>query len=323
MKELFYKLKDRILEKYFPLSIEKYTNITLNNSCEGNNEVKQYFTARPNPGAGIGHQFANWTAGYWFAKFFKLNYAYFPFSNSHIPYSSSSWDEFFGFGYHEISVEELIKKYKYKLVRLPEFDEQNALQIERIKKIISSYSGKKIVFLAAQDQFYFKQYDLIPMLQNKFYTALAREKDNCIYDQRYCNIAIHVRRGDIIQKDSNKNTQNLKMRYQNNQYYINVLKNALSKLPTAKEPRIFLFSQGKEEDFEDFNIFENIRFCLEMNAADSFLHFVYADILITSKSSFSYKAALLNCGLKYSPKEFWHGYPPDSKWILADDCGNI
>ena len=46
---------------------------------------------------------------------------------------------------------------------------------------------------------------------------------------------------------------------------------------------------------------------------------VYADCLITSKSSFSYKPALLSDGIKISPINFWHGYPKTSDWLLASD----
>lgn len=36
------------------------------------NTDNQYFAAIPNRGAGIGHQLANWIAGYWFARIFEL-----------------------------------------------------------------------------------------------------------------------------------------------------------------------------------------------------------------------------------------------------------
>lgn len=39
----------------------------------------QYLAARPNPGAGIGHQMANWIAGYWWAQQFHLKFATFRF----------------------------------------------------------------------------------------------------------------------------------------------------------------------------------------------------------------------------------------------------
>lgn len=70
-----------------------------------------YFAARPNPGAGIGHQMANWIAGYWWSQQLNLNFA-------HMPFSTSQWDDFLGFGHNEISVKELQRR-GYKLRRLP------------------------------------------------------------------------------------------------------------------------------------------------------------------------------------------------------------
>lgn len=58
-----------------------------------------------------------------------------------------------------------------------------------------------------------------------------------------------------------------------------------------------------------------------MDAQTSFLHLVYANLLITSKSSFSYKPALLNNGIKICPRNFWHGYPDSKDWILCDNNG--
>lgn len=60
-----------------------------------------------------------------------------------------------------------------------------------------------------------------------------------------------------------------------------------------------------------------------MNAKDSFLHIVYADVLITSKSSFSYKPALINRGLKICPENFWHGYPKSDDFVLTDEEGRF
>src|ERR1035437_4648630 len=79
-------------------------NAKANNSC--------YYSARPNPGAGIGHQIANWIAGYWFAKQFGLKFA-------HIPFAQNFWEQFLGFGDKEKTAEELIKKQGYKKVLLP------------------------------------------------------------------------------------------------------------------------------------------------------------------------------------------------------------
>jgi hypothetical protein len=50
----------------------------------------KYFTAIPNIGGGIGHQLANWIAGYWYAKQFNLKFA-------HTPFPNPKWDLILGF----------------------------------------------------------------------------------------------------------------------------------------------------------------------------------------------------------------------------------
>ena len=113
------------------------------------------------------------------------------------------------------------------------------------------------------------------------------------------------------------------MRWIDNEYYVNVLKSFLAKFKIDKPIAIYLFSQGYKDEFKEFNDFSNINYCFDMCAKQSFLHMVYADCLITSKSSFSYKPALLSDGIKISPINFWHGYPKTSDWLLASDEGEI
>ena len=274
-----------------------------------------YYSAVPNQGAGIGHQIANWIAGYWFAKQFNLKFA-------HIPFLNNSWETFLGFGEHEVTVEELVNSQGYKRIRLPLFDECNDYEVELIKKIINSYQSQKVVFFAEQDQFYKNQYGNIDELKLKFYSAKSRKYDKLIYSKEYFNIAIHVRRGDITIGQLNKHP-NLLMRWQNNDYFTKVLESVINSINPSKPIKIFLFSQGDRSDFSDFDKFKNIEFCLDMKAQDSFLHMVCADLLITSKSSFSYKPALLSKGIKVVPKDFWHGYPNHKDWIIVNENGNF
>jgi hypothetical protein len=129
-----------------------------------------------------------------------------------------------------------------------------------------------------------------------------------------------VRRGDIV-AGKNDNNLNMLIRWLDNEYFERVLATVVEHIPSHKPYAIYLFSQGCEQDFPEFNKFNNLHFCLDMNAQDSFLHMVYADLLITSKSSFSYKPALFSNGIKICPKNFWHGYPRTNDWILSDDHG--
>lgn len=276
-----------------------------------------YFAARPNPDAGIGHQMANWIAGYWYAQLFDLKFA-------HIPFSSSKWEHFLGLGEGEVRMDDLIHRQHYKKVRLPLFHASNAREMADIQRIIDSYSDQKVVFLCEQDQFYKEQYGLMDLLKQKFNAASARREDHLVYNPTEFNIAVHVRRGDIVVGQANGDPE-LTKRWQNNNYFSKVLHKVLM-LPLIPKDRpiaIYLFSQGKESDFPEFSDFKNLHFCLDMSAMDSFLHMVRADVLITSKSSFSYKPALLNDGIKVCPQNFWHGYPQTPDWIMVDDDGEL
>lgn len=300
-------------KKYYPKLYKSYWYSRFDQNNYSTSSFN-YYAAIPNPGAGIGHQMANWITGYWFAQQFGLQFA-------HIPFSSTKWDFFLGFGEKEKNIEDLLSA-GYSKVRLPLFSGQNQTEVELQKKIIASYSNKKVVFVAEQDQFYRDQFGIIDVLQKKFYNATARKADSLIYDSNHFNIAIHVRRGDIVIGHENQNP-NLLLRWQGNDYFEKVLKNVLKNLKTPKPIAIYLFSQGVERDFTEFGQFKNLHFCLSMNAQDSFLHMVFADLLITSKSSFSYKPALLNKNIKVCPTDFWHGYPKAKGWVQADENGEF
>lgn len=271
-----------------------------------------YYAARPNLGAGIGHQMANWIAGYWYARQFGLKFA-------HLPFSTKAWENFLGFGQDEVTVANL-RKQGYKIRRLPLFEDGNRQEFERNKRIIASYAGQKVVFIAEQDQFYRTQYGVMEDIQRKFYAAPIRHTEHLQYNPDCFNIAIHVRRGDIM---ADKSNPNLVMRYLSNSYYEKVLTQVVGNLHTEKPIHIWFFSQGSPTDYPEFSHFENLHWCMNMGAQESFLHMVYADLLITSKSSFSYKPALLNRGIKVCPRNFWHGYPDSQDWILVENDGTF
>jgi hypothetical protein len=297
---------------FYPLLYISFWHYYIYGSNKKTNQ-NSYYTTVPNMGAGIGHQIANWIAGYWFAKQFDLQFA-------HNPFSTTKWENFLGFGEGEVDCFEIIKQ-GYKKVRLPLFNERNTKEVALQKKIIASYTTKKVIFIAEQDQFYRDQFGVLSQMQQKFYNAPSRKKDKLHYDENAYNIAIHVRRGDIVAGQGE--IENHSMRWLTNDYFVTVLQNTLNYITTDKKVAIYLFSQGKKGDFIEFEKFPNLIYCLDMSAMDSFLHMVYADLLITSKSSFSYKPALINKGIKIVPENFWHGYPNTNDWIMADQQGNL
>src|SRR5579864_5997221 len=158
--------------------------------------------------------------------------------------------------------------------------------MERVKKIISSYN-KKTLFVAEEDQYCKAHLEIIDDLKRKFYNARSRKDDQLIYQSQNINIAVHIRRGDIVIGQSTNNS-NLLMRWQNTSYFENVLSRILDTLKASNNVHVYIFSQGKEEEFSVFNKFKNIHLCLDMNEKSSFLHLVHADIIVSSKSGFSF-----------------------------------
>ena len=203
----------------------------------GNGSNINYIAARPNPGAGIGHQMANWMAGYHLAKVLGLKFANIPFSRYHHPWVPTPWNDFLGFGANEASYKDLIKS-GYKKVLLPQFNELDSEQYEVIRKIVESYSDQKVVFLCEQDQFYRDLNTLIPDLQQKFFSATARKDDALSYDTANFNIVIHVRRGDIMADPTNPN---LAMRYLSNDYFEKVLEQVVEKVKTITDKPVHIY----------------------------------------------------------------------------------
>lgn len=276
-----------------------------------------YYGARPNQGAGIGHQMANWIDGLYWSKRFGLHHVHFPFS-------TEKWDYFLGFKGDDPTVMEL-KKKGYKLRQLPSFRDENEEEISLVKRIMASYSGQKVIFWPPQDHPYFDQYPMGDDLRARFLSSPSRKDDDIIYDSSKFNVAIHVRRTVIIDgKAIHESEEARARRWLSNDYYERVLKQVLEHIRPSKPIAIFIFSTGRPEEFKEFKKYGEVRFCSDMDEYQSFAHLVFADLLITSKSSFSYKPAIISSGIKVCPGNFWHGYPKDNpNWILCDNNGDF
>lgn len=323
IKKLTYQKVKHRLRTYFVLKKLKNTwiyfylyrsfwhsvlNLNFNNISKNQ---KNYMSIDVDPGAGIGHQLANYNSAIWYAKKFNLIHA-------HTSFPNKKWEKLLGFNYSTICLENLINK-DYKKIKLPIFKEGDLIEISKIKKIIHSYRDQKIIFFLEYNQGYTKQYQVAEILKEKFFSSKKRSKDKLIYNIKDFNIAVHIRVGDIM-----NNEKLINERFLDINYFIKTINKSLSIINTPKKKIIHIFSEDKLNSFSKLTNFKNIKFCHNLNQYKTFLHFVYADLLITSKSSFSYKAALISKGIKVSPKNFWHGYPyNDKKWILTKVNGNF
>jgi len=115
------------------------------------------------------------------------------------------------------------------------------------------------------------------------------------------DIAIHIRRGDIV------NNRNCINRYTSNSVYLHII-NALKKIyPTYN---ISIFSEGTCDDFAELKQ-ERVEFKLNEDITETFHSLVCAKVLVMAKSSFSYAAAILNENTIYY-ENFWH--KPLNNW---------
>ena len=163
-----------------------------NNNKNIKKDVKKYITIIPNQGAGIGHQFCNWNTALIFAHQFKLSFVHYPLKGR--------WDDFLCFGIGEIPYKEIKKNKSVKKVRLPFIQWHNDLkEREVLDDLINSYYKKDVLFILETDQSYYEQTITTQFLKAKFWKNRVRNKPNNNLDNKKLNIAVHIRRGDIVQ----------------------------------------------------------------------------------------------------------------------------
>lgn len=140
---------------------------------------------------------------------------------------------------------------------------------------------------------------------NEFKEYFYKNKELNYFNNYYTNVAVHIRR-------PNKHDDRIEGANTPDDYYLNVIKNIKEKY-FYKYLIFHIYSQG---DLENFKIYENPDTILHINEnmLDTFKGMVFSDILVTSASSFSYSASLLNNGEIYY-KPFWH--PPMNNWIIC------
>ena len=125
------------------------------------------------------------------------------------------------------------------------------------------------------------------------------------------DIAIHIRRGDII-----KDGKHAK-RYINNGIYLKIINKLKNLYP---DYTITVFSEGNYNDFKDIGLNENC-FRLNTDIFETFHSLVSSKILVMGFSSFSYCAAIINTNTVYHYDSFWH--KKLDKWLKISDLINL
>ena len=172
---------------------------------------------------------------------------------------------------------------------------------ENIKCDISE-SFSKIVHGAIKPSYFYTPYVLTKIRRYYYSTSKPIIKNQS-------EISIHIRRGDVVSDSSNNN---INIRYTSNVVYSKIINFLTKKYPDKK---ITIYSQGKLEDFKDLQSINRSKISLFLNGdiKETFHRLVSSNILVTSKSSFSYTAAILNTNKIYY-LDFWH--KPLDHWEL-------
>jgi hypothetical protein len=141
----------------------------------------------------------------------------------------------------------------------------------------------------------------------KLKTNFWKNKNRNIFNNDAFNIAIHIRSTNLhdITLESVRSTPL--------RYYFNVIERIKRNVISSKQIIFHIYSQNDISDYDEFDK-EGVCFHLNENISDTFIGLVAADILVTSKSAFSYSAAILSDGIIYYQP--FH-QPPGEKWIVC------
>ena len=160
--------------------------------------------------------------------------------------------------------------------------------------------------------------------------VFKQNKDLNIFDKDFINITIHIRRPSIHKnidipehfcdikeynpEDKNKINHIYNTRISEDDYFLKII-NSLRVEYKDKKIKFHICSEGELSQFQNF-INDDTIFYLNKPLDFTYILMILADILVISKSSFSYPAALLSDGIIYYPSTFWH--KPSSKWKIVE-----
>ncbi|MEQ1898885.1 MAG: hypothetical protein ABL971_16045 [Vicinamibacterales bacterium] len=216
------------------------------------------------------------------------------------------WEAFFNLAHGELLLSD-IESLGLKTVGLPSpaflpFSEAPALYVVRH---CHDYANR-----------FPDEYKRVGNSVSRKYAAGAKDGLESHYDPTKLNIALHVRRDDVT-------PQSLDRKYTANEHLTSVLRHVLSACTVlGLSPSVHLYSDGHADEFDDLRD-QGWAFHLRECPFSTFNNLVEADVLIMSKSTFSYVAALLSRGVPIyeSFRRSSFNHRPLGHWLRADDHG--
>ena len=230
-------------------------------------------------------------------------------------------------------VERQIRQGKIRLIELPAFEihipsnEQDDELIYRdVDKFIQNNPEPNIAFKIQKNRFGDYEY---ASTRNWFLNAYSNARSvypiPLIFDPQKVNVAVHIRRGDLL---PGRQFSDLSSRMLPDAWYQEVLNAIPSNL--SKTIAIHIFSEGKDGKYFSENgtffswetYFQDARHeiieHIDSSFIETFHHLLNADILIGSKSGMSHLAGMLSKATKIMPK-MWHSYRGATQLLEVSD----
>ena len=162
---------------------------------------------------------------------------------------------------------------------------------------------------------------MTPEALNRIRNIFWGNKERDYFKNGKTNIAIHIRRPNEYDEtilEDNKKQFGYFQRYNTNEYFLKIINNIRSKYG-GNDILFHIYSQSNKRASFDCFISEDTQLHIDEDICSTFVGLAAADILVTSASSFSYVAGLLNYGtIIYCP--FWH--PPHPDWLVSEALNN-
>jgi hypothetical protein len=239
-----------------------------------------------------------------FAHDLGLTYVHTPFGQiAHNTDNDSDWEykweKFLNLGKGEVFIDDVAKSG----VEVIDLSELSKLSLYKPDTLYTVSQCHKYA------NFFPDRYSTLTDTFKAKYLASDKISYNLNTSSEEINVAVHIRRGDINSSGLNS------IRYTDNEFISKIIYQIIENLSQlGLNACVNIYSQGKKENFGKLQNL-NVNFHLDQCVFTTFNSLVKADILVMSKSTLSYTAALLSEGIKiYDP--FYH--KPLKNWLSVN-----
>jgi hypothetical protein len=265
---------------------------------------KIYVCNIPHQFCGIGHLSSEWNAGFMLASRFDLHFVHAPLPEP--------WESFFGWGKDELSFD-ISREMKSEMLTCIPFLTGDFDCLEVVAYLISLHrvTDNKL-FILGFNQSAYDQTASGALLREKYEKYSETKAVPSHKDEQAITVAVHIRKGDIIGSE-----KEMAVRYIDADWMARAV--ASLQQAIAKPFKVNVYSQGlSEEDKLQFDSFGKVTFYDNTDPCETFHNLMIADILVMSRSGFSYLAACMGQQVVVVPPGFWHHIPDDKRWIKMD-----